>query len=145
MNFIQTTALKLNNQSDNWGAIASALCLAHCLLTPFLFIAHAHAHVEDHHEAGPMWWGMIDYLFLVISFFAVNHSAKKTTLKWMPYALYISWALLAGYIVSEKYHLVHLAHEWVFLPALSLVFLHLYNRRYCECEDEDCCVPEKEA
>ena len=120
MDNLQATANKLNKSSDNVGAIASALCLIHCVATPFLFIAHAHVHAEGHHESAPFWWGMIDYLFLGISFFAINHSAKRTTSKWMPYALYISWGLLAFYIVSEKYHLVHLAHEWVFLPALGV-------------------------
>ena len=54
----------------------------------------------------------------------------------MPYALYVSWGLLAAYIIGEKFHLIHLAHEWMFLPALGLVFLHLYNRRHCNCEDD---------
>ena len=136
MNESQLTVFKFRNSSDNWGAIASALCLAHCVLTPFLFIAHAHTHAEGHHESGPLWWGTIDYIFLVISLFAVHHSAKETSLKWMPLALYASWTLLAMYIVSEKYELLHLGHGWVYLPALSLVFLHLYNRRHCRCEEE---------
>ncbi|MEL6675562.1 MAG: MerC domain-containing protein [Bacteroidota bacterium] len=144
-NFL-SPSLNINRSSDSWGAIASAICLVHCLLTPFLFITHAHAHahghVEGHHEAGPFWWGMIDYLFLAISFIAVHYSAKKTSLKWMPFAMYGSWGLLALYIVCEKYHLVHLEHELIFVPALSLVGLHLYNRHHCRCEAEACKVPE---
>ncbi|MEM6632152.1 MAG: MerC domain-containing protein [Bacteroidota bacterium] len=130
MNDLQVST-KVTTTSDILGAIASFVCLVHCLLTPVLFIAHTHAH--DHHESGPIWWGVIDYLFLVISFVAISFSARKTSLKWMPYALYLSWTFLAGYILVEKFHLLHLAHEWIYLPAISLVFLHLYNRRHCNC------------
>lgn len=145
MKNFQITTINFNKSSDSWGAIASALCLAHCVLTPFLFIAQAHTHVEGHHESGPVWWGFIDYLFLAISFFAIRHSAKHTNLAWMPAALYTSWALLALYIVCEKYHLLHLSHELVYIPALSLVFLHLYNQRNNRLKKEDeCCETEPE-
>lgn len=123
-----------SGSSDLLGAVASVLCLIHCVATPFLFIAHSAVHGHhDHHEHSPVWWSAIDFIFLVISFIAIRHSAKHTTAKWMPMAMYISWGLLAAYILVETFHLFHLSHSLIYIPALSLVVLHLYNRRYCNC------------
>jgi len=30
----------------------------------------------------------------------------------------------------------------VYIPAIALVGLHLYNRKYCKCEDDTCCAKE---
>ncbi|MEM9025186.1 MAG: MerC domain-containing protein, partial [Bacteroidota bacterium] len=50
------------NNPDMFGAVASGLCLIHCLATPFLFVAGAGAHA--HHPESPFWWGLIDVVFL---------------------------------------------------------------------------------
>lgn len=133
----------LHTSSDGFGAIASAVCLVHCMLTPFLFVAQANTQVLCEHGASPFWWSMIDYIFLVISLAAIHFSAKNTSLKWMPSALYTSWSLLALYILGEKFGFLHLGHGLIYIPAFSLVGLHLYNRKYCLCEDEQCCINEK--
>ncbi len=130
---------------DLLGASASSLCLIHCLATPFLFVAEASvAHHHHGHGDTPLWWSVIDIVFIVISFFAVYFSSKTTSKNWVKYGLFASWALLTLIILNEKIEGVHLAEEWVYLPALSLVGLHLYNRKYCQCEDDACAVPEKE-
>ena len=145
MNSIQLTAKASAKKSDIWGAIASSLCLIHCLATPFIFIAHAHTHVHAHDaghgEAVPLWWHFIDYLFIGISFIAVYYSSSNTTLKWMPAALYTSWGLLTLFILNEKFPLFHVDHLFILFPALGLVSLHLYNQKYCNCEDDECCTP----
>ncbi|OJJ15029.1 hypothetical protein BKI52_39880 [marine bacterium AO1-C] len=131
---------------DILGASASTLCLIHCVATPFLFIAEASAtHLQHHHHHGdtPLWWSVIDIVFIIISFFAIYFSVKTTSKNWVKYALFASWALLTFIILNEKLEGIHLAEEWVYLPALSLVGLHLYNRRYCQCEDEHCPVPNE--
>lgn len=130
--------LNLNSNSNIIGASASTLCLIHCLATPFLFAAHA-GHVHGHHEH-PFWWGTLDIIFIIISFFAVYWSAKHSSKKWMQYALWISWVLLCFVIVNEKLGLVHLIEEIIYIPSLALVGLHLYNRKYCQCGDEACCA-----
>ena len=132
-------SLNLNSSSDSWGALASALCLAHCVLTPFLFVAQANSQLICEHGASPFWWSMIDYIFLVVSFIAIHYSTKHTSIKWMPAALYISWALLSLYILGEKFGFMHLGHGLIYVPAFSLVGLHLYNRKNSFCEDDQCC------
>ena len=127
----------LNRKSDILGSVASSLCLAHCLATPFLFVAHS-GHVHGHHTH-PFWWGILDMLFIGISLDAVYWSAKNTSKKWMRYALWFSWAFLSFVIINEKLGIFHLAEEIIYFPSIALVVLHLYNRKYCQCSNEDCC------
>ncbi|MDC6366507.1 MULTISPECIES: MerC domain-containing protein [Flavobacteriaceae] len=124
--------IQLASKSDIIGATASGLCLVHCLATPFLFIAQAGLIAGG--EASPPWWGAIDLFFLIISFFAIIWSNKTTSKKWVGYALWACWLLLAFVVLNEKLSLVSLAEEAVYIPALGLVFFHLYNRKYCQCE-----------
>jgi hypothetical protein len=130
--------------SDTLGAFASGLCLIHCLATPFLFVAQAGVHT--HHESSPLWWGMIDIVLLVVSLLAVYWTAKNTYIQWVKIGLIVSWVLLALFILNEKFEGVHIAEAWIYLPAVSLVGLHLYNQRYCpHCEDEaDCATPDEQ-
>lgn len=145
MNTFSLVSNSMNTKSNLIGALASGLCLIHCLATPLIFVAQATAahHHHDHHHHDMGWWSGLDYLFLVISSIAVYYSAQNTSLKWMPLALYSSWVALSLLILNEKLHLIHLPHEMIYIPTLSLIGLHVYNTRYCNCEDdEDCCVSE---
>ncbi|MDW7693975.1 MerC domain-containing protein [Flammeovirgaceae bacterium SG7u.111] len=130
------------NKSDFLGTIASSICLVHCLATPFIFVAEASMH-HHHHGDSPFWWQMIDLAFLIISFAAVYWSAKNSSRKWMKSALYASWIALAFILVNEKLALFHLMEELIYLPAIGLIGLHLYNRKYCQCADETCCANPK--
>jgi len=60
---------------DAIGSAASTLCLIHCFATPFIFITQA-CTMSCCADA-PTWWQSLDYLFIVISFFAIFR-AKKT-------------------------------------------------------------------
>ena len=128
----------INSKSDIFGVVASGLCMVHCLATPLIFVVQACT--KSCCEAGPWWWSFVDYLFLVISLIAIYYSAKSTSLKWMPFVLYLSWGLLALLIFHERFPYFEIPHVMVYLPAFSLVFLHLYNRKYCVCEKDKCCV-----
>ena len=127
-----------NNKSDLFGILASSLCMVHCLVTPLIFVLQAST--VNCSELGPMWWRMMDYVFLVISISAIHHSAKMTSAKWMPKALYTSWGILAFLILNESLHFLPIPHMLIYLPAFSLVFLHLFNQKYCQCETEKCCA-----
>ena len=128
----------LRDNSNILGSLSSSLCLAHCLATPFLFAAHA-SHVHGHHSS-PFWWGTLDSLFIAISFIAVRWSVKNTSKKWMKYALWVSWSLLAFVIVNEKMSIISLPESVIYIPSVALVGLHIYNRKYCSCvNDKDSC------
>ncbi|MEO1032504.1 MAG: MerC domain-containing protein [Bacteroidota bacterium] len=124
--------------SDIIGAFASSLCLIHCLATPFIFIAHAGtaACCAD----APSWWKGIDLLFIGVSFFAVYWSTKNSSKPWMVNALWVSWIGLCLVIGNEKLHLLALPESIIYVPAIALVVLHLYNKKYCQCDDDQCCT-----
>ena len=126
------------------GALASGLCLIHCLATPFIFAAHSGMHGQGHehghgHES-PFWWSLIDSLLLVVSFLAVLWTARKAGKMWVKVMLFVSWGALFVIIMNEKMSWFHLVEEAIYIPALSLISLHLYNQWFCKCEDDQCKV-----
>ena len=118
--------LQLNSKSDVIGAFTSGLCIVHCLVTPFLFVAQAG--MVEGAEAHPEWWGILDIIFLVISFAAVWWSGRHTSKRWLRNALWISWVLLAVIILNEKFAWFPMPEYVVYVPAAALVYFHLYNR-----------------
>jgi len=118
----------IRKNSDSWGIVASSLCLAHCLVTPFLFMAHTGAVVL--HETHPIWWKSLDILFLGLSFVAIRRSVKITSEPKMKYAFWASWILLFIIIINEKLHMFPLAEEAIYVVSLLLVILHIYNLKY---------------
>lgn len=130
--------ITLKSNSDLLGSAASGLCLAHCLATPFLFAAHI-GHVHGHH-AHPEWWGALDVVFIAISFIAVYWSVRHSNRNWIKLSLWAGWILLAFVILNEKLTLIAIPEAAIYIPSVALVVLHLYNRRYCNCQREDCCV-----
>ena len=125
---------------DTVGALASSLCLVHCLATPVLFIAHACS--DDHFSAAPFWWKWIDYVFLIVSFYAVFRSTRNSKNKLVKFGMWISWLILFLAIIIETFELMHLPEMVLYTAALILVILHLYNLKYCQCnpEKDNCCL-----
>jgi len=123
---------------NTFGALASALCMVHCIATPFLFIAHTCA--TGGCANTPIWWKGLDYLFLVISFFAVYRSAKTTSKSIIKYGLWISWVVLGFVLLNEHIGLIPIPEFAIYIPAIALVALHLYNHKYCQCETNNCCT-----
>ena len=103
-----------------------------------VFIAQAGSVV--HHAESPLWWNLIDVLMLIVSLFAVYWAVKNTSKRWIKYALSASWIFLALIILNEKFEGFHLVEELIYIPTLSLVLFHLYNRKYCHCKDEESCT-----
>lgn len=120
----------LTRKSDTLGAITGGLCLIHCLITPLIFVVQPHFFALGEQ---PGWWSYLDYIFLFISFIAVYSSAQKTSKKWVAYALWSSWALLVMVILNEKLELIHLPETIIYIPTISLIGFHLYNKKYCNC------------
>ncbi|MCG8574633.1 MAG: MerC domain-containing protein [Flavobacteriales bacterium] len=133
--------ISLSHKSDSVGAFASTLCLVHCLATPLIFVAQSCS--ASCCSSAPGWWYWLDYLFLAISFFAIYWSGKTTSKKWVKIVLWICWIALLGLILNEKMEWFAVWEEAIYIPSLSLVFLHLYNRRYCQCQEDECCTHTK--
>ena len=130
-----------NQKSDNIGAIASTLCLIHCIATPVIFIAQSCS--ISCASGSPVWWRSIDYFFLTISFFSVYYSTQKTSKNWIKPALWLSFICLFIVVINEKISLFYMNDNFIYIPAVSLIILHLYNRKYCKCDTNKCCSNEK--
>ncbi|WP_147679188.1 MerC domain-containing protein [Algibacter pacificus] len=130
----------IKQKSDSIGALASTLCLIHCVATPFIFIAQS-CSIADCNNV-PSWWGGIDYVFLIISFFAVYRSAQTTSKNWIKYSLWVSYLVLFTVIINEKSAWFHINENVIYIPAIALITLHLYNRKYCQCNHNKCCTNE---
>jgi hypothetical protein len=128
----------LKQKTDLIGAIASTLCLTHCIATPFIFIAQSCSIVCC--DSTPVWWGALDYFFLVVSFFAVYRSTQTTSSNLIKPFLWLSWSVLFIIIMNEKITWFPLSEQAIYFPALALIVLHLYNKKYCQCNNNKCCT-----
>jgi len=127
----------LKSKSDVIGAFASGLCMAHCITTPFLFIASACS--ASCCNTSPIWWQWLDYFFLFVSLFAVYQGSKSSTKLWVSCGLWVNWIVLSFLIINTKTEWFFIAENLKFLPAFVLIGLHMYNMRYCQCETNECC------
>lgn len=123
---------------DNVGIIASSLCMIHCIGTPFLFIAKA-CTTSCCSEA-PLWWQIIDYVFLFISFIAIYFVTKQISSAWMKKTFWISWFILLLTILNHTFPIFELNKNFIYVPASAIIILHFYNLRFCKCSDDSCCI-----
>tara|TARA_B100000945_G_scaffold114931_1_gene91254 strand:- start:679 stop:1065 length:387 start_codon:yes stop_codon:yes gene_type:complete len=119
---------------DNIGATFSTLCVIHCFATPILFVTQSYMLVV------PGWWQALNYVFLLLSFFAVYKTSQNSSNQIVKILLYIFWGILATLLISEEFELFHLPEFITYSTGLTLAGLHIYNKKYCQCDDEECCV-----
>ena len=122
-------------KSDIIGASASGFCIIHCATTPILFLANLSVFACC--EKIPLWWQLLNYLFLTISFIAVISAVKKSTKVWLGIAFIASWTFLFLAILIETFEIVVIPEVLSYIPAFCLIALHLYNQNYCTCDE--CC------
>lgn len=127
-------------KTDHVGSIASILCLIHCVATPYLFVSFTASAVIVQHVESPVWWGYIDLTLVTLSVVAIYWSSKNSNSNWIKIGLYSNWFFITFLILNEKLELFLLTEWLIYIPALSLVALHQYNRKYCACYDHSCCV-----
>lgn len=125
-------------ETDKVGIIAGTLCMIHCIATPFIFIAKSCSTTCC--EASPGWWSALDFIFLIVSFFAIYQSSKNTSKIWMKYAMWASWVSLFALLLNEKLQHYPLFESAIYFPAITIVILHIYNLKYCQCEASECCT-----
>ncbi len=131
----------LINRSDYLGALASALCIVHCLATPLLYAYQLHIISKKEISA---WWQNLTYFFLVISFIAVYYSVKNSANKVMKIGLYVNWSFLFLLLMNEQIHWVDFPELFTYTASSMLIILHIYNQKYCRCKDDSCCTHANE-
>lgn len=127
---------------DTLGAINSSLCVIHCFATPFLFLTQAQTSLVELSTV-PLWWQLLNYVFIVVSFFAVNRTVKNSSNQLVKSLLWVLWVLLSTLILNEQFEIMHMPELLTYFAGISLASLHIYNLKYCQCEDENCCPPKK--
>ena len=124
--------------SDRIGALSSGLCMLHCFATPFLFLSQSSLIFIS--VDFTLTWFILNYVFLFISFIAIYHSVKNSTNRFIRIFLYLFWVVLSGLIINESLEIFSIPEAATYFSASSLICLHIYNLRYCTCDDEDCCA-----
>ena len=127
---------------DTLGAINSSLCVIHCFATPFLFLTQAQTSLVELSTVS-LWWQLLNYVFIVVSFFAVFRTVKNSSNQLVKSLLWVSWVLLSALILNEEFEIMHMPELLTYFAGISLASLHIYNLKYCQCEDENCCPPQK--
>ncbi len=123
---------------DAIGSLASTLCLIHCVATPFIFITQA-CTMSCCAEA-PIWWQAMDYIFIIISFFAILRSTQTSSNKTIKILLWSTWFIFFVSILNKTIQLLSLNINFIYVIGTILALLHVYNLNYCQCKDENCCV-----
>ena len=124
--------------SDYVGSCASLLCMLHCMVSPILFMSQTQT-VNISLEI-PFLWQSVNYIFLFISMIAVYFSIKNSTKLFVKILLATSWLSLSFLIINEGLEGFHFPEIFTYVSASLLSFFHIYNLKYCTCnEDDECC------
>ncbi len=123
---------------DAIGSLASTLCLVHCITTPFLFITQV-CTMSCCADA-PIWWQSMDYIFIIISFFAILRSTQTSSNKTIKVLLWITWFMFFAFVLNKTIQLYNLNIIFIYTTGIMLALLHLYNLKYCQCANKNCCA-----
>ena len=126
------------NNSDYIGVTSSAFCMLHCFATPFLFLSSPLS-LSISQEFTLLWY-LLNYIFLFLSFIAIYHSVKNSTNIFVKVFLYLGWVSLASLIIIETFEIISIPEIYTYFSGFSLAILHVYNLKYCRCEDDECCT-----
>lgn len=127
----------ININSDHIGVIASSICMLHCFFTPLLFLSQATS-VTFTQEI-PFLWQSLNYVFLLISFLAIYYTAKNSSKLSVKVLLVSTWLILSSLIINEFFEIISIPELYTYAAATSLAGLHVYNLKYCRCDDDNCC------
>ena len=123
--------------SDYIGASTSGLCMLHCFATPLIFLSQAAA-INISPEITFLWYSL-NYMFLFISFIAIYYSVKNSSNFLVKVLLYLFWLLLSALTINEGLSIFPVPELYTYISAFSLSSLHIYNLKYCRCDDDECC------
>ncbi len=114
---------RISNAPDKAGIASAILCTVHCIAIPVLFLLKFSISAHDGYCL-PSWWKHLDYVFLIVSFFAVYHSVTHTKTQAIKVSLWLFWAILAVAIIFEEN-----LHPLAYIASAGLVSTHFINIR----------------
>jgi len=112
-----------NTGADVLGITSAILCTIHCLVIPALFLLKFWW-TDKAVSVLPSWWGMIDYFFLVLSFWAIYHAASHANGRKIKRSLWFFWGCLAIAIIFEQQ-----LHWMAYIASAGLITTHFINIR----------------
>lgn len=114
-----------NPKSDIIGIISSGLCLVHCLAGPIMVLL-GYSFIE------PDGWHIWDFIFLIISAYAIFNVTRGHSTRWIKAGLWASFSVLSLSIFFSHDMLFFSVLSW--LAAASLVVFHVLNLKHArEC------------
>lgn len=128
--------MRLSFSYDSLGIVSSSLCMIHCIGTPFIFIAKACS--ASCCADAPVWWKMLDYIFLVICFFAIYYTTKDKPFGWMKFSFWTCWIILVLTLINHVINIIPISSTFIYWPSSIIIILHFYNLKFCRF-DEQCC------
>ncbi len=118
----------INKKPDELGMFSSVLCIIHCFATPLLLTVLPISMAAQ--GEGHSWWTWLDFFFLIISGIAVFWAVQRSPKLWLRAGMVISLFMLCFFILNERFGSIEFPFDMVYLPAFTLIVLHLLNRRY---------------
>ena len=134
----------LNNNiinSDHIGILTGFACGLHCIMTPLLFIYQVELINLNKEEI--FSWQSLNYLFILISFLAIYRSAQNSSKSIIKILMFVSWIFLCLILLNEQFEVFQIEEFYTYLAITFMSGLHLYNLKYCRCDDPDCCVQQE--
>ena len=126
----------ININSDHIGITASSLCMLHCFFTPFIFLSQASISINQELS---FLWQSFNYAFLIISLIAIYFSVKNSSRLHTKVLLIVTWFALSILIINEVLEISSIPELYTYAVASSLCGLHIYNLKFCRCNDDNCC------
>jgi len=116
--------------ADKLGIISAVICAVHCLVIPALFLlkySFADSLTVLHSGEGgalPVWWHVLDYVFLIIGFVAVLHASTHSASAGVRVALWLFWLCLGVAVIFED------SLHWLsYIASAGLIGTHFVNIR----------------
>ncbi|TAH27140.1 MAG: hypothetical protein EAZ07_02600 [Cytophagales bacterium] len=112
-------------KSDFYGIASACLCVVHCMLTPVILAVN---HFQAFGTA--IFWECLNYVFLIISFYAVYNCSYSNFKSLIKIIQYILLSGLAFYIVFHEH--ITIPPIISYLLSFGLVishFVHIINHR----------------
>lgn len=124
----EASAKTYSPKADRWAVAVSVLCLAHCLLTPVLFLVlpavNAYEHAGHFHEV----------TFFILFGVAGIAFYKGYMLHRKPQVLVLAGLGFSALIMGLVFHQYALIITGA--GSAALIVAHLWNMQYCRCA---CC------
>ena len=117
--------LKLRLKSDIVGILSSLLCMIHCFIAPFIYMAWTSSTAQRNYTSN--YWYLIDYLFLIVSFWTIYKATKQTSKAWFRFGFWSSWILLSAILINEKINFTEISEALIFVPTFAIIVLHIFN------------------